>query len=243
MPPAMRSWIHSVKPLGNFSTPNPSASGTDHAILPPLAEAITDTTADRDGPLARALALLFEASPVLYNNLVPGVASRIQNAPPTLSYSALIDTSLSVISAWSDDLKAQFIAGHPRIGEVKGLSKLSEHEQAAKVTPPDVLARLAHLNALYERKYPGLVYITFMNGRSRAEIKDEMEDKLGLEHSVNPDEPAAANIVSVEAGSEEWKDELERAMNDGGKIAKNRLRSLGSEDSEGEFAALVYTLA
>ncbi|KAI1796617.1 OHCU decarboxylase-domain-containing protein [Ganoderma leucocontextum] len=226
----MRSWIHSVKPLGNFSAPNPS--GADGAALPPLAEAITDTSADKDGPLARALALLFEASPVLHSDLVPGVASHIQNAHPILSYFALISTSLSVISVWSDDLKAQFIAGHPRIGEVKGLSKLSEQEQATKATPPEVLARLAHLNALYERKYPGLVHITFVNGRSRAEIKDEMEDKLGLEHSVSADEPSAVSIVSVEKGSEEWKGELERAVSDVGKIARSRLRSLGVEDSK-----------
>ena len=239
--PAVRSWVHSVKPLGSFSTTNPS--GTDDHALPPLAEAITDTSTDKDGPLARALALLFEPSSVLYSDLVPGVASRIQNTHPILSYFALIDTSLSVISAWNDHLKAQFIAGHPRIGETKGLSKLSEQEQAAKATPSDVLTRLAHLNALYEEKYPGLVYITFVNGRSRVEIKDEMESKLGLEHSVNADEPSAASIVSVEAGGEEWKGELERAVSDVGKIAKSRLQSLGVEGSEGEWSPLAYTLA
>ncbi|KAM5532368.1 hypothetical protein V8D89_013962 [Ganoderma adspersum] len=230
--PAMRSWIHSVKPLGTFGSPNPS--GTDDHALPPLAEAITDTSAAKDGPLATALVLLFEASPVLYSDLVPGVASRMQNPPPILSYSALINASLSVISAWGDNLKAQFIAGHPRIGEATGLSKLSEQEQAAKATPPNVLARLAHLNALYERKYPGLMYITFVNGRSRVEIKDEMENKLGLEHSVDADEPSVVSIMSVDVGGEEWKGELERAVSDVGKIAKSRVQALGVEHSEGE---------
>ncbi|EJF64225.1 OHCU decarboxylase-domain-containing protein [Dichomitus squalens] len=232
MAPAVRSWIHSVRPLGNFGAQTPS--GTEDASLPPFIEAIADASGTKDGPLAKALALLFEASPVLYNALVPGVAAHIQTAPPVLSYSALIDVSLSVISSWSDEPKAQFIAGHPRIGEVKGLSKLSEQEQAAKATPPEILARLAHLNALYERKYPGLVYITFVNGRSRAAIKEELEDKLELEHSVSVDEPLVESIVSVEAGSEEWKRELERAVGDVGKIAKSRLRSLGVEDSEAE---------
>ena len=76
----------------------------------------------------------------------------------------------NVISGWDDDLKTQFIAGHPRIGEVNGLSQLSAQEQAAKATPPEVLARLAHLNTCYENHYPGLIYITFVNGRSRAQI-------------------------------------------------------------------------
>ena len=45
--------------------------------------------------------------------------------------------------------KAAFVAGHPRIGEVHNLSRLSAGEQAAAATPPEVLARLAHLNACY----------------------------------------------------------------------------------------------
>ena len=249
---AMRSWIHSVKPLGNFHPPNPS--GTDPTIsqstastqesypspllgddLPSLFEAITDASGDKDGPLARALAFLFEASPILYSDLVPGVVSFIRNSPqaPILSYFTLADASIYVVSTWSDDLQAQFITGHPRIGEVHGLSKLSSLEQAVMVTSPDILARLAHLNALYERKYPGLVYITFVNRRSRAQIKDEMEDKLGLEHSVSPDEPLVASIVSVEAGSGEWKEELERAVKDVGRIAYSRLRSWDVVDSVG----------
>ena len=228
----MRSWIHSVKPLGDFRFSQ--TSNSDASELPPLLEVVSDTSGDREGPLARALALLFEPSTVLYDTLVPGLVSHIQNAPPPTSYRALIDASLSVIGSWNDELKAQFIGGHPRIGEVKGLSKLSTQEQAAKATPPEVLARLAHLNAVYERKYPGLVYITFVNGRSRAEIKDEMEDKLGLDHSLNVDEPPVENVASVQTGSDEWKRELERAVDDVGKIAKSRLQSLGVEGSEGE---------
>ncbi|KAI0793934.1 OHCU decarboxylase-domain-containing protein [Fomes fomentarius] len=221
----MRSWIHSTKPLGSFSGLRPP-NATDQS-LPPLLEATSDNTGDKNGPLARALALLFEPSSVLYDTLIPAVVSHIQNAPPITSYYALIDVSLAVISSWADNVKAQFIAGHPRIGEVNGLSKLSQEEQAAKATPPEVLARLEHLNALYERKYSGLVYITFVNGRSRTEIKDELEDKLGLEHSVGADEPSLDSIQSVDTGAAEWKGELERAVSDVGKIAKARLRSLG----------------
>ncbi|KAH9888847.1 OHCU decarboxylase-domain-containing protein [Cubamyces lactineus] len=222
----MRSWIHSVKPLGDFKTAA-TQSGADPSPLPPLLEALSDSSGKEDGPLARALALLFEPSPVLYRTLVPAVATHIQSTPPVLSYYALIDVSLEVISSWSDAQKAEFIAGHPRIGEVKGLSQLSAQEQAAKATPPEVLARLAHLNACYEHRYPGLIYITFVNGRSRAEIKDEMEDVLGLEHSLSPDEPPVESMQSEEIGSDEWKKELERAVVDVGQIAKSRLKNLG----------------
>ena len=227
----MRSWIHSTKPIGSFASLSPPTTlrAAVEPSLPPLLEATSDTSGDKSGPLARALALLFEPSPVLYDVLVPAVASHIQNAPPITSYYALIDASIAMINMWADDLKAQFIGAHPRIGEVTGLSKLSEQEQAAKATPPEVLARLAHLNACYEHKYPGLVYITFVNGRSRAEIKDEMEEKLGLEHSTDPDVPPVESIERVEVGGVEWKSELERAVGDVGRIAKSRLGSLGVE--------------
>ncbi|KAI0367038.1 hypothetical protein BV20DRAFT_971144 [Pilatotrama ljubarskyi] len=227
----MRSWIHSVKPLGDFKLASHGSTST--SALPPLTEALSDTSGKEDGPLARALALLFEPSPVLYATLVPALASRLQNATsPIFSYQMLIYAALEVIASWPDDLKAQFIAAHPRIGEVKGLSQLSAQEQAAKATPPQVLARLAHLNACYERRYPGLVYITFVNGRSREEIKDEMEDALGLERSLSADQPPVESMQSVEVGGEEWKKELDRAVVDVGRIAKCRLGTLGVETGE-----------
>ena len=236
----MRSWIHSVKPLGDFNALKPpakdSASNSDtEPALPPLLEALSDTSSDNNGPLARALALLFEASPALYDTLVPAVASHLRSpAPPVLSYYALIDVALAALAPLPDATKAAFVAGHPRIGEVGGLSALSAREQAARATPPAVLARLAHLNACYERVYPGFVYITFVNGRSRTEVKDEMEDKLGLEHTESADEPSVESLVSVEVGGEEWKSELERAVADVGRIAKSRLRTLGAEEEKGE---------
>ncbi|KAI0641928.1 OHCU decarboxylase-domain-containing protein [Trametes meyenii] len=228
----MRSWIHSVTPLGDF---NQAAShltlASNSTSLPPLAESISDTSGKEDGPLARALALVFEPSPILYSTLVPVLASYIRDTPPILSYPALIDAALAVLASWPDTQKAQFISGHPRIGEVKGLSALSAQEQTAKATPPEVLARLAHLNALYERRYPGLVYITFVNGRSRAEVKNEMEKVLGLEHSVSADEPPVTSVESVQVGGEEWARELERAVADVGRIAKSRLKALGVQNA------------
>ncbi|KAI0741423.1 OHCU decarboxylase-domain-containing protein [Daedaleopsis nitida] len=232
----MRSWVHSVKSLGTFgSLPPPSTLGARDtaSTLPSLLEAISDTSGSPSSPLATALAVLFEPSPILYTTLVPALAARIQAGPPPTSYYALIDAALAEIASWPHDRQAEFIAGHPRIGEVNGLSKLSAQEQAAKATPPEVLARLAHLNACYERQYPGLVYITYVNGRSRADIKDEMEDKLGFEHSVSADEPAVETVGSVDVGGQEWKSELERAVHDVGKIAKSRLGALGAAEVEG----------
>lgn len=176
--------------------------------LPPLS-ALSDA-----GQLSVALSTLFEPSPALLNKLVPAVHAHISEAD---SYESLIDLSLGIISAWPTDARASFIGGHPRIGEVTGLSALSAGEQARLATPADVLEKLARLNALYERRYPGLRYITFVNGRSRTETAREMQDKL---HGVDGDGEVAA------VGDDEWERELDRAVGDVGKIAKSRLKVL-----------------
>lgn len=138
--------------------------------------------------------------------------------------------SLEEIFKWDIPNQSEFISGHPRIGENSNLSKLSAKEQGAlgvKPTPPEVIARLAHLNALYEARFPGLRYITFVNGRSRAAIAEEMEGVLGLEHSLSPDQPNVETIKPIERTDAKWLSELRRAVEDVGRIAKSRLGSLG----------------
>jgi 2-oxo-4-hydroxy-4-carboxy--5-ureidoimidazoline (OHCU) decarboxylase len=184
--------------------------------------------------LAETLSLLFESSPILHSLLVPQLASYLKGVPPPKTYSHLIDIALVVIRSWGTRDRATFIAGHPRIGETKNLSTMSAKEQGQsgaviQPTPPDVLARLAHLNTCYEKRYPGLRYIIFVNGRSRKEVAEEMEAQLELAHSLSPDEPALSSIKPIEEDTEEWREELSRAIHDIGCIAKNRLKTFGVE--------------
>ena len=151
----------------------------------------------------------------MLDDLVRSAAERVK---PGAADQDLIDIALDAISTWDSDRKALFIAGHPRIGQVTNLSAFSAAEQASKAASPEVLARLENLNDRYERSYPGLRYITFVNGRTRAQIADEMDQKLG--ESSDPD-------VVHEAGSEEWNKELERAIVDIGLIAESRSKALG----------------
>ncbi|KAF8661294.1 hypothetical protein AX16_001393 [Volvariella volvacea WC 439] len=202
---------------------------SDETVLPTIAE-IRSGTSSENSPLARALAILFESSPVLVSVLEPQISSSLASNNSISTYAELIDVALEAISTWKVAAQANFIAGHPRIGEVKNLSKLSAKEQAGQgitPTPPEVLARLKHLNECYEAKYPGLRYITFVNGRTRAVIAEEMEDKLGIPHTLSPNEPAPDTLVKVEVDGQEWRAELSRAITDIGLIAKSRLRTLG----------------
>jgi len=199
--------------------------------LPPISKILTNPP-----ELANTLSVLFEPSPILHLTLVPQLSSTLSRKPIITSYAKLVDLVISTLNTTcSDTLRAQFIAGHPRIGESHNLSNLSAKEQGASTattttaTPPDVLRRIAYLNTCYVRTYPGLRYITFVNGRSRAAIAEEIEDVLGIEHSLEGGEPPLENFKAFEVGENRWKDELGRAMLDVGRIAKNRLKVLGVE--------------
>jgi len=195
-------------------------------MIPPLAEIQQGSS----NALAVALEILFEHSPVLINTLQPQLRDILNKSSlPLESYTQLIDYAIAQIMSWDLSAQSQFISGHPRIGENKNLSKLSAKEQGSGVIPtsPKVLARLSHLNACYEIRYPRLRYITFVNGRTRLAIAEEMEDMLGLPHSLSPDDPPFDTIYPIDISSEEWKRELNRAVVDIGLIAKSRLGALG----------------
>jgi len=164
-----------------------------------------------------------EAPDHLLDRLVKDATAFLGVQSPPRLPGTLLWSAKSVIRSWPVVDQASFIHGHPRIGELSGLSVLSVQEQAKKATPPDVLERLAYLNEEYERRYPGLRYITFVNGRSRAEIATEMEQKLGL----NVGETAALSETTIyEVGSLLWSAELDRALKDIALIALSRSRNM-----------------
>jgi|SRR5229473_3479749 len=200
-------------------------------ILPPVSEIYASKDTSRDGPLARAFAALFEPSPALFEFLVPSVITIITDPKghiPQRTFNTLIDIGIKELDDWPHSRQASFLGGHPRIGEIKGLSALSASEQAAHATPPEILARLLELNEEYERRYPSLRYITFVNGRSRKMIMEEMEEKLGIGDVWEKGDSKEVHGL----GSEEWVSEVRRALEDIGKIAKSRLVALKVDGDE-----------
>lgn len=180
----------------------------------PSLESMKECTPQQSQALSDALATIFEPSPLIFAKLVPSILAN-GSLSSCQTYEQLIDIAMSLISDCSDAEKASFIAGHPRIGESSGLSALSAQEQLSQGTSPAVLQSLKKLNQKYEEHYPGLIYVTFVNGRSRAEIADEMAALLQSDAVVYPPE------------SQQWRKELERATVDVGRIAKARLAKFG----------------
>lgn len=187
---------------------------------------------DAEQALKDVLVALFEHSDVLAQHLLPELLATQPDQPRVYrlpDIESVLGRSMDIIRSWDPELRAQFIGGHPRIGETKNLSVLSSKEQSggtSQPTPPQVLARLAHLNACYEHVYPGLRYITFVNGRSRAVVAEEIEDKLRITHSLSPDQPSVESFPPVEKHSHVWREELDRAVEDVGRIAQSRLAKL-----------------
>ncbi|KAH9965048.1 hypothetical protein BGW80DRAFT_1255040 [Lactifluus volemus] len=174
-------------------------------ILPSVSDIYSSRDTSRNGPLAQTFATLFEPSQALFEFLVPSVVSTITNPGHHIPHRTYNQTS--------------FLGGHPRIGEIKGLSALSASEQAAHATPPEVLARLSVLNEEYER-------------RSRKDIMVEMEERLEIDETWISGDSKEVH----EPGSEAWESAVRRSLKDVGSIAKSRLIALKVDGDLGAAA-------
>ncbi|KAL1646114.1 hypothetical protein SLS58_003534 [Diplodia intermedia] len=148
--------------------------------LPSVASLTTAATGDR----TYVLDLLFEPSQPLHNLALP-LLSGTQFA----SYDDLIAavgvqlTELAESPSTSDTAWLEQVLGaHPRLGEKKVESAQSRAEQAnlnkAGPAAEAEAAELKRLNEEYEKKFPGLRYVVFVNGRSRPEIFENMKERI-----------------------------------------------------------------
>ncbi|KAK4054871.1 hypothetical protein OIV83_000795 [Microbotryomycetes sp. JL201] len=189
--------------------------------------------------LVPVLEQLLEPSPPLRTQLAPQLHQALQaDSRKPKSYHELLYLAQDLVKTWDVQDQALFLGSHPRIGETSGLSKLSSQEQGPKQgqqqTPSEVMRRLATLNMLYEEAYPGLRFITFVNGRPRVDIIPEIESALDLflpKPSVETPEPRIQTlrerVRTNPAGSAPWRKELERGLQAMWDIAHDRLNKLG----------------
>ncbi|KAL4761764.1 2-oxo-4-hydroxy-4-carboxy-5-ureidoimidazoline decarboxylase [Aspergillus foveolatus] len=134
----------------------------------------------------QVLDTLFESSPELHTLMAPILANQTFS-----SYASLIDavggrmSALSAANSPTDrDILVGILGSHPRLGQPKGaaaehLSELSKREQAdLNAGAEEQAEKLRLLNAEYEEKFPGLRFVTFVNGRSRDVIMEEMRARI-----------------------------------------------------------------
>ncbi|KAB5518070.1 Oxo-4-hydroxy-4-carboxy-5-ureidoimidazoline decarboxylase [Coniochaeta sp. 2T2.1] len=175
----------------SFSTPlNPTAT--------PFLPAVTSLPTLSDDALTSTLDLLFELSPDLHTLALPTMRSISFD-----SYDELISTIRDILLALTETLSftsdpsypstaidddapkaplLRILSAHPRLGEKKVDSALSRAEQAnlrgGGGDSEEVLEQLRQLNEEYEKKFPGLRYVVFVNGRGRGEVMDDMRWRI-----------------------------------------------------------------
>ncbi|KAJ6439851.1 hypothetical protein O9K51_07742 [Purpureocillium lavendulum] len=123
----------------------------------------------------QVLDLLFEPSPAIHTALVPVIrTAQYQSYPDLIDACQIQLLSLAADSKPSPGLLA-VLGSHPRLGAKKVDSAQSVAEQANLQGEGEELARL---NEEYERRFPGLRYVVFVNGRGRPEIMQDMRTRI-----------------------------------------------------------------
>ncbi|KAI9230537.1 MAG: Oxo-4-hydroxy-4-carboxy-5-ureidoimidazoline decarboxylase [Piptocephalis tieghemiana] len=149
------------------------------------------------------LKLLFEDAPELFDRLYKQI--------PFSSYTQVLNAAQDILL--SPDLptqeKIRILNAHPRLGSSPAsLSSHSSREQGDVDATVD--AQLASLNAQYEALY-GFRFVSFVNGRSRAEMAQVLSSFLDSHSSPTAQDKEA---------------EATRALTDMVAIARSRLNGL-----------------
>lgn len=129
------------------------------------------------------LAQLFEPCPVL----VDFIQKKVMNTQVS-SYEELIESTRKNLASFlcsehskprvSKDVSA-IISAHPRLGPLKNaLSSHSSAEQRSLAGLEEEAERLRQLNDRYEKQFPGLRFVVYVNGRSRDAIMEIMKQRI-----------------------------------------------------------------
>jgi 2-oxo-4-hydroxy-4-carboxy--5-ureidoimidazoline (OHCU) decarboxylase len=123
-----------------------------------------------------ALAILFENAPRFVDRL---------SALDSDSWDNLFDQAEWTALTMPEDEQIELLNAHPRIGAVpSSVSALSYREQGydTDAGTAELQARLDALNDEYESRN-GFRFVIFVNGRSRAEIADVMEQHMDADRT------------------------------------------------------------
>ncbi|KAL3423363.1 ohcu decarboxylase [Phlyctema vagabunda] len=145
--------------------------------LPPITSLPTLSTIER----ASVLDALFEPCTALHTLSIDLLHSKQFPSYNDLIASVGVQlTDLSESTSTSDtDWLDKILGAHPRLGEKKVESAQSKAEQAQLNTGGEEQAKkLRDLNEEYEKTFPGLRYVVFVNGRSRPVIMDNMRQRI-----------------------------------------------------------------
>ncbi|KAI6784706.1 OHCU decarboxylase [Emericellopsis cladophorae] len=126
---------------------------------------------------------LFEPSPVIHEKLLSVIRTAQYSSWDDLIDACqirLLSLAASTSTSSPDAELLNVLGSHPRLGEKKIESAHSASEQANIQKNQSVAEEeeLAALNKQYEKTFPGLRYVVFVNGRGRPEIMEDMKSRI-----------------------------------------------------------------
>ncbi len=145
-------------------------------------------------PTRELLNTLFEGA--------PRFVSRLASEPAT-DIDELLKRAEEVALEMPEAEQIELLAAHPRIGAAPAsVSAVSFREQGYGHNPGTAALeeRLERLNDAYEERF-GFRFVVFVNGRSRAEVADVMEQRLDEESDAEAEKDRALRDVVAIARS------------------------------------------
>ncbi|ODQ66094.1 hypothetical protein NADFUDRAFT_24746 [Nadsonia fulvescens var. elongata DSM 6958] len=149
---------------------------------------------------------LFEPCPALVAYLLPLVLDKESPDTPYESYQTFIEYSRKALirliqdginqgTGEVDPRISEIIAAHPRLGARKVDSQHSQAEQKSlEASSVEEAQKLHYLNNLYEKTFPGLRYVVFVNGRSREVIMNNITERIER-HDIAKERIEAINAM------------------------------------------------
>lgn len=143
--------------------------------------------------LSETIAHLFEPTSSLTNLIYIHIITSSSNASDKnhalsdfSTYSQFIENVRTLLLSLDipadpsllDPQIANIIGAHPRLGAKKVDSEQSQKEQASLNRSPQDLEKIRQLNNIYERTFPGLKYVVFVNARPLSVIADNMISRI-----------------------------------------------------------------
>jgi len=163
------------------------------STLPPVSAICSLPAQER----AAVLDLLFEPSTALHTLSIELLKTETFTDYDDLIASVGVQLTDLAESPSTSDTKwlESILSSHPRLGEKKVESAQSQREQAQLHSgDPHEADKLRELNDEYEKTYPGLRFVVFVNGRSRPVIMDDMKKRIAA-HDIDDERHAAIKVA------------------------------------------------
>ncbi|KAG8530435.1 uncharacterized protein KY384_004937 [Bacidia gigantensis] len=142
--------------------------------LPPIDDILTLSSPEQ----AAILDSLFEPSPLLHELCLPSLGRyKFSNYDELIAFVGRLLNDL--FESGKTTQLDEVLVSHPRLGATSVQSSQSQGEQSQlQSSDSRESEKLTQMNAIYEHNFPGLRYVTFVDGRQRGALLEDMQRRV-----------------------------------------------------------------